>query len=142
MPKEYPTIAKLGKVYMDGQELGDCVRFVVTMTANVESGNTLGTTKKINRLLGFDAKVTVSRRRNSGWIRAAYREWKETGRWPDISMTGVTDDVASDYHKENGADKVTVLGMQPTGDITLLNLDADAGFVKDEITFLADEVIF
>ena len=51
------------------------------------------------------------------------------------------DDKASDYYSDYGSDTVTAIGCVPTGDINLLNLDANGDILDDALNFNAKDVI-
>ena len=50
-------------------------------------------------------------------------------------------DAGSEYFANNGSDTVTVVGVVLTGDLSLLNLDADGQILDDVMGFNAKAIV-
>ena len=71
----------------------------------------------------------------------AIKDYIKTGVTPEFTLQGIQDDKNSDYFDKNGKIKVTLKGVVLTGDLSLLNLDAEGELLQDEIEFGAHDMV-
>lgn len=125
-----------GKVFLNGEECMDATALVFTFTPTVSSTKTLGHTGQDTRWKGYDATCTITEYRSRDWLKQAIKNFLKNGITPEFTIQGVATDEQSDYFKDGyGGQTVTGTGCIPTGDITILSLDASAEFMTDSITF-------
>lgn len=65
----------------------------------------------------------------------------KTGKTPELTIQGISDDQGSEFYAKNGSDTVTVVGCVPTGDLMLLSLDADGQVLDDSFGFNAKGIV-
>lgn len=136
-----PLSARDGKVYIDGDLVADACKFQILFTPSVWEGKSLSEKGTNRRYTGFDIKGTISQWKTTPFWKRKIMEYIETGRTPEMTMTGVNDDENSDYYDINGTDTITAVGCVLTGDIPLMDLDTDGDVVKEELSFGAKRVI-
>lgn len=138
-----PISLKEGKIFVNGVECGDGFTINIKFTPDVWTGNVLGKRSKNSRWLGGGYSGTMTRGRTNAFIKDAITHYMETGETPEITIQGIQNDKGSDYYAETGkVEVVTAVGCVLTGDLTLLNLDADGDIFKDTITFNAADVVY
>lgn len=136
-----PLSARDGKVYIDGDLVADACKFQILFTPSVWEGKSLSEKGTNRRYTGFDITGTISQWKTTPFWKRKIMEYIETGRTPEMTMTGVNDDENSDYYDINGTDTITAVGCVLTGDIPLMDLDTDGDVVKEELSFGAKRVI-
>ncbi len=130
-----------GKVFLDGIEVMDGVACTIKVAINTWTGKQLGERTPSTKVTGYAPTVTVTRRRNTPWLKELYTKYIKEGRTPEFTIQGIMDDKASDYYADYGSETVTAIGCVPTGDINLLNLDANGDILDDALNFNAKDVI-
>ncbi len=131
-----------GKLLRDGVEVTDAVSFYVDFTPVTSTSRTLGHTGEDTRWKTFTLAGAMSEYRSTPWLIEAIKEYRNTGKTPEFTLTGIVTDESSDYYKEYGGQTVTVTGCIPSGAIRLLELDANGDLVQDTINFTAKDVQF
>ena len=64
------------------------------------------------------------------------KKYVDKGLTPSFTIQALNNDKGSDFFSQFGNDVVTVTGCVPTGDLTLLDLDASStDYVEETITF-------
>ena len=138
-----PISLKEGKIFVNGVECGDGFNINIKFTPDVWTGSVLGRRGKSSRWLNGAYSGTMTRGRTNAFIKDAITHYMETGETPEITIQGIQNDKGSDYYAETGkVETVTAVGCVLTGDLTLLNLDADGDIFKDTINFNAAEVLY
>ena len=136
-----PISLREGKVFLDGLEIFDCVKCEVKFTPEVWEGRQLGRRTSSSRWLGGKITGNITRRRTTPWAEEAIKKYIETGKTPEFTIQGISDDKGSEYYANYGSKTVTVAGVVLTGDISLLSLDADGQVLDDNIGFNATEIV-
>ncbi|MGN0621135.1 MAG: phage tail tube protein [Porcipelethomonas sp.] len=137
-----PVMMTEGKMILDGVTVSDGVKCEIKFTPDVYTGKVLGEKTPSSRWKGYTISVSVTRRRETPWAKDIIKKYIATGETPEFTIQGIMDDTGSDYYRKYGSDSVTVVGCVPTGDITLLGIDADGSELNDTITFNGKNVIF
>lgn len=135
-----PLSAREGKIYLDGDLIADTCRFQAVFTPNVWEGKALSEPGTNRRYIGYDITGTLEMWRTTSLIKNKIKEYIATGKTPEFTITGINDDVNSDYYDANGTDKITLLGVVLTGDINLMDLDTDGDVVRDSLSFGAKKL--
>ena len=125
----------LGKVFLDGVECIDAVSLTFTFSPITSSTKTLGHTGQDTRWKGYNGTATLTEYRSRDWLKKAIQNFINNGTTPVMTIQGIVTDENSDYYKDYGGQTITATGCVPTGDITLMTLDADSDFATDAITF-------
>lgn len=136
-----PISLKEGKVFIDGVEVLDCITCKITFTPQVWTGKQLGERTNSSRWTGYDITGTITRRRSTNWLEQKIREYKASGKTPELTIQGVMNDQNSDYYEANGTNTVTAVGCVLTGDLPLTSLDSNGEVVEDQINFNAKDIV-
>jgi len=134
-----PISLKEGKVFIDGVEVLDSVTCEITFTPDVWTGRQLGERTPSSRWTGYTITGTITRRRSTNWLEQKIREYKTTGKTPEMTIQGVMNDENSDYYEANGTNVVTAVGCVLTGNLPLTRLDSNGDIVDDQISFNAKD---
>lgn len=136
-----PISVREGKVFLDGLEVFDSVKCEIKFTPDVWSGKQLGDRSDSSRWLGYKITGNITRRRTTAWLKENIQEYIKTGKTPEFTIQGIMNDAGSEYYNTNGSDTVTVVGVVLTGDLSLLNLDANGNVLDDVIGFNAKAIL-
>jgi len=130
-----------GSVYLDGNRVMEAVKLEAVFTPDVSETRVLKERGISRRWLGFDITGTINEYRTTPWLKEAIKGYIKSGITPEFTITGIQNDKGSDYYTANGNIKVTLKDVVLTGDLTLLNLDAEGDIMKDEIEFGARAMV-
>ena len=136
-----PISLRHGSVFLNGVRVMDSVACQINFTPETWSGKQLGHKTNSTRWLGYNITGSITRRRNTPWLKDTIKEFIRTGKTPEFKMQGVLDDPGSDYGAEFGRDTTTVVGVVLTGDLKLLELDANGEIFDETINFNAQNVV-
>mgnify|MGYP000810461413 CR=1 FL=1 len=124
-----PIALSEGKVFVDGVQILDGVKFELKFTPDVYTGKVLGERSPSSRWMGYTITGTITRRISTPWYKEIVQKYQKDGITPECTIQGVMDDKGSDYYQMYGSDTVTAVGCVFTGDIPLMALDT-AGAVS------------
>ncbi len=136
-----PISLREGKVFLDGLEVFDSVKCEIKFTPDVWTGRQLGDRSASSRWLGYSITGSITRRRTTAWLKDTIKGYIDSGKTPEFTIQGIMNDAGSEYYDTNGSDTVTVVGVVLTGDLNLLNLDADGQVLDDVIGFNAKAMV-
>lgn len=136
-----PVSVRNGQVFLDGVAVLDGVKFEVKFTPEVWKGKQLNDKTPSSRWIGYEITGSMTRYRTTSWIRDMIREYIRTGRTPEFTAQGILDDPGSDYGARHGSETVTVVGVVFTGDMFLMQLDANGNEATEVLNFNAKDVI-
>lgn len=136
-----PISLREGKIFINGIEVYDGVKCEIKFTPEVWTGNQLGDRVASSRWLGGSITGTITRRRTTPWLEDAVKKYLETGKTPEFTIQGISDDKGSEYYANYGAKTVTVFGVVLTGDISLLSLDSEGQVLDDAVGFNAKGIV-
>jgi len=130
-----------GTLYLDGTAIADAVKCEAVFTPEVAESRALKEKGLSRRWIGYDITGTITEYRTTPWARQAIAKYLKTGETPEFTLTGIQNDKNSDYFEKNGNIKETLKGVVLTGDLSLLNLDAEGELLQDEIEFGAAKLV-
>lgn len=130
-----------GDLFLDGTKVMDAVKAEAVYTPEVAESRSLKEKGMSRRWIGHDITGTITEYRTTPWLITAIKKYIETGATPEFTLTGIQDDKNSDYYDANGEMAVTLKGVVLTGDLSLLNLDAEGELMQDEIEFGAHDLV-
>ncbi len=136
-----PISLKEGKAFIDGVEVLDAIQCNITFTPDVWSGKQLGERTDSSRWLGYKITGNITRRRSTAWLEEKIKEYKQTGKTPELTIQGIMNDDNSDYYETYGTNTVTAVGCVLTGDLPLTRLDSNGEVVEDNIAFNAKDIV-
>lgn len=136
-----PISLKEGKAFIDGVEVLDSVVCQITFTPDVWTGKQLGERTDSSRWLGYAITGNITRRRSTNWLETKIREYKQSGKTPELTIQGIMNDENSDYYEAHGTNTVTCVGCVLTGDLPLTRLDSNGQVVDDQIAFNAKDFV-
>ena len=139
-----PNIKKMslreGKAFRDGNEITSLISLEVAVAMEVSSKKVVGQRGTSHKALGYNVTGTITKYKNNKFIRELFDEYTETGIFPQFDIQASQTDPDSDFVSNYGADRVQIIGIQLTGDLPILSLDAEGEEVTEEITFEASEI--
>lgn len=136
-----PVSMREGSVFLDGALVADSCKLNIVFTPKVWEGKTLGERGTNRRWLGYDITGTIEQWKTTPLYKKKIMEYISTGATPEFTIQGISEDKNSDYYENmGGSDSITVIGVVPTGDITLMDLDTDGEVMKESIKFGAYDV--
>ena len=127
--------------YLGGSKVLDAVKCEAVFTPEVVESRALKERGLSRRWIGFDITGTITEYRTTPWLQKAIAKYQKSGETPEYTLTGLQNDKNSDYYDKNGNIKVTLKGVVLTGDLSLINLDAEGELLQDEIEFGAHEMV-
>jgi len=130
-----------GKVFINGFECFDSVKFEIKFTPRVWTGKQLGMKTDSHRWLGYSITGTITRRRSTDWLKQVITKYTKDTITPNFIIQGIANDRGSDYFKSHGTDVLTAVGCVFTGDINLMLLDSGGDVLDDVITFSAQDIV-
>ena len=126
-----PQLKTEGKVFIDGEEFLNAKKVLIKATLNNSQSKTLKT-----RTVGYDISVEVGTYKANKFGVNILKKYVDKGLTPSFTIQALNNDKGSDFFSQFGNDVVTVTGCVPTGDLTLLDLDASStDYVEETITF-------
>ncbi len=135
-----PLSAREGKVYIDGMLVADACKYQLIFTPKVWEGRTLGEQGTNRRWIAYDITGTIEQWKTTPMYKKKVLEYIKTGKTPEFTIQGISEDKNSDYYEINKGDTVTAVGCVMTGDISLMELDTDGDVVKESIKFGAKNI--
>ena len=130
-----------GSLFLNGTKILDAVKCEANYTPEVAESRGLKEKGLSRRWIGHDITGTITEYRTTPWVHDAIKDYIKTGVTPEFTLQGIQDDKNSDYFDKNGKIKVTLKGVVLTGDLSLLNLDAEGELLQDEIEFGAHDMV-
>lgn len=138
-----PILLNQGTMYMDGVAIAEGITMQINAHISSWSGKTLNSGKTSTRNTGVTFDGVITERRNTRWARNKIAEIKDKGKTPEFTVQGVLADTGSDYYAKYGSETVTAKGCVLTGDIALINFDANSDDVlTDTLNFNIYDVVF
>lgn len=130
-----------GSLFLDGTKVADAVKCEAVFTPEVVESRALKEKGLSRRWIGYDITGTITEFRTTPWMYNAIQKYIKNGETPEFTLQGIQNDKNSDYHDKYGNIKVTLKGVVLTGDLSLLNLDAEGELLQDEIEFGASKLV-
>ena len=131
-----PQLKTEGKVFIDGEEFLNAKEVLIKATLNNSQSKTLGVKTQKTRTVGYDISVEVGTYKANKFGVNILKKYVDKGLTPSFTIQALNNDKGSDFFSQFGNDVVTVTGCVPTGDLTLLDLDASStDYVEETITF-------
>ena len=119
----------------------EAVKLEAVFTPEIAESRTLKERGVNRRWIGYDITGTLTEYRTTAWLKDTITKYIRDGITPSFTITGIQNDKNSDYYEKNGNIKVTLKDVTLTGDLTLLNLDAEGELLQDEIEFGARSMV-
>lgn len=137
-----PLSAREGKVYLDGALVAEACKFGVKFIPKLWEGKVLCERGTNRRWTGYDIKVNVEQWKTTTLFKKKILEYIKSGKTPEFTLQGISDDKNSDYYENNGgAETITAIGCVPTGEVSLIELDTEGDVMKESIEFGAYDVV-
>lgn len=130
-----------GSVFLDGNQVMEAVKLEANFTPEVVESRILKERGVSRRWIGYDITGTITEYRTTPWLLDAIKKYSRDGITPVFTITGIQNDKNSEYYQKNGSIKVTLKDVVLTGDLSLLNLDAEGELLQDEIEFGAKSMV-
>lgn len=138
-----PILVTEGDIFLDGIKIYDGVTCKIVSHLDTWTGKTLSSRgKRSSRTKNVTYDGTIKRRRKTPWAREILQKYLDSGKTIEFTIQGIQSDKDSDYYEEHGAETITAVGCVLTGDITLLELDAEGEVLDDELNFNIFDVVF
>ena len=130
-----------GSVFLDGNQVMEAVKLEANFTPEVVESRILKERGVSRRWIGYDITGTITEYRTTPWLHDAIKKYIRDGITPVFTITGIQNDKNSEYYEKNGKIKVTLKDVVLTGDLSLMNLDAEGELLQDEIEFGAKSMV-
>lgn len=138
-----PILLNKGTMYLDGVAIAQGITMQINAHISTWSGKTLNSGKTSSRNTGVTFDGVVTKRRTNRWAKGKIEQIVKNGSTPEFTIQGVLADKGSDYYKAFGSETVTAKGCVLTGDISLINFDANSDDVlTDTLNFNIYDVVF
>ena len=136
-----PMSLRHGHVFLEGVEVMDSVSCEVKFTPEVSTSRQLGDLTPDSRWHGYVISGSITRRRTTPWMKDVIKKYIASGITPEFKIQGIQDDPGSDYGAAFGPDTVTAVGVILSGDLSLINLDANGDIYTETINFTAKDIV-
>lgn len=131
-----PMLKTEGKVFIDGEEIIQAKKINVKVSLNNSTSKPLGVKTEKTRTTGYKITVEVGMYKTNKFGSMIVKKYLDKGLTPEFTIQALNNDKGSDFFKKYGNDVVTITGCVPTGDITMMDLDASStDYVEETITF-------
>ena len=130
-----PLSAREGKVYIDGSLVADTCKFKLVFKPKVWEGKTLCEQGTNRRWIGYDITGEIEAWKTTPLYKKKVMEYIATGKTPEFTIQGISEDKHSDYYELNKGDSITAIGCVFTDEISLIDMDSDGDVVKETIKF-------
>ena len=134
--------AREGRAYVNGSEVTSLIKLNAVFTPEISEKRTVGQRSTSAKILGFGITGTITQYKATRWLRNGIKQYLNTGVFPQMDIQATMDDADSDFYEQYGAERIQLIGVQLSGDLTLIDLDAEGEEVQEEVTFIASEVRF
>ncbi len=125
-----------GEAYLDGIKILDLVSLSVDFVPTVATSTTVGNRGTNRRWINHDIQGSFSEYKSTPWLKEKVEEYLATGKTPEMTITGISNDKNSDYYETyKKTDSITISGAVLTGNISLLSLDTGGEFVQHTVNF-------
>lgn len=132
--------AREGRGFVNGSQVTSLIKLHAVFTPEVSEKRVVGQRGKTPKVIGFGITGTITQFKATRWIRDAVKTYLTTGIFPLMDIQAVMDDPDSDFVRRYGEDRVQLIGVQLTGDLSLIDIDAEGEEIQEEISFIATEV--
>lgn len=121
---------------VDGKNrvLAELTEVEAQIEGNIEEINLLGRRMKGHKLTSLEGTGSLNFYHVSSDFLIIYDKYKETGEWPDISITLTIEDTSS----QTGKQVVQLMGIT-LSQAAIGNLNSDDGFLEGETDFNFDD---
>lgn len=131
-----------GKAFIDGVQILDLIKLESYFTPEVVTSRSVGQKGTSRRYIGHDITGAITEYKSTPWIKDIIKKYLDSGETPKLTIQGIQDDPNSDYGKDYGRDKTTLIGVVLTGDLPLIQLDSEGELVQNELEFGAYDIKF
>lgn len=132
-----------GQLFLDGKKILDITKVSIKFAPELMQTRSVGQKGKCTRYVGYEIKGNIERYKATSWTRDIIKKYMDSGATQHFTLQGIAEDKNSDYYEEVGIDKVTLTDVVFTGDISVLELDAeDKNGAKDVLAFTAYDILF
>lgn len=136
-----PQLKSEGKLFIDGEEFAQAKKVTIKVTLSNAKSKVLGDKTSKTRTVGYDIKVEIGMYKTNRFGLKILKDYVDKGLTPSFTIQALNNDKGSDFFKQFGNDTVTVTDCVPTGDLTLLDLDASStDYVEDTISFEGHQI--
>lgn len=133
--------SRQGRTFWDGNEVSQNVKFMAEVEIETSSKRVAGQLGMSHKALGFNVTGSMNMFMDSQntFLRELMQFYRDNRRFPEVDVQGVLDDDSSDYFTQNGDYRVQLIGVQPTGSLPLIDLDAEGEEQMIEFDFVAED---
>lgn len=130
-----------GKIIVDGEVRTNGISAKAAFTINTVTVKALGARSEGNKPVGYKITGTLTEYRATRWLIDICKEYQNTGVIKPFNLQGVIEDKTSMYYRENGTTRDTFVNCMLTGDIPILDINAQGETMTEEINFTAEKII-
>lgn len=137
-----PMLKSEGKLYINGEQVLDARKVLIKVSINNTESKRLGDRTTSSRTVGYDISVEISQYKSNKFAIDIIKKYLDTGLTPKFKVQAMNNDKGSDFFRKYGNDTITVTGCVPTGDLSLIDLDASTtDYVEETITFKGSAIV-
>lgn len=133
---------KEGRAFVNGEKVTTLTKFNAVFAPEVSKKRVVGQKGFTSKVLGYDITGNIEQFKATRWIRSAIKSYFQTGVFPKFDVQAVMDDPDADFTDAYGEERIQLIGVQLTGDIPLIDVDAEGEEIKEAVSFTAEEVRF
>lgn len=137
----FPELSGLGIIYFNGKKREDGVKFNLKANVETHQSKVLSQPGKTTRTTGISYSGQLTFRKTSPWLITYINNIREHGEAQPFTLQFIVSDPGSDYYKKHGAQRLTAIDCMLTGDIPLIEADADGDIINETLDFTARDII-
>lgn len=134
--------AREGRGFVNGKKVTSLLKLNAVFTPEITDKRTVGQKGTSSKVVGYAITGTITQFKATRWLRDAIKQYLTTGIFPQMDIQAVSDDSDSDFHNSFGEERIQLIGVQLTGDLPIIDIDAEGEEIQEEISFSASEIRF
>ena len=128
-----------GRAFLNGIEIMDGVSLTANIVLETIQYKTLGSRTPSTKIIGVSINGTLKKFNSTAFMNEFIDAYHKTGKYPEITFQGISDDKNSDEYDEYGSQTETLSGCVLTGTIPLLTLDSGGSEMSVSVDFNAKD---
>ena len=134
--------AREGRGFVNGNRVTSLIKLNAVFTPEITDKRVAGQRGTSAKVIGYAITGTITQFKATRWLRDAIKTYMTTGVFPQMDIQAVMDDADSDFFSTYGEERIQLIGVQLTGDLPVIDIDAEGEEIQEEVTFSAAEIRF
>lgn len=136
-----PIASHQAGLYQDGIHKTHCRGFVFKASIETRDSSVIGQQSPRTRVTGVSYSGDITFYKNDPFLVEYVKHVQENQHYEPFDLTGVIDDPESDFCKKYGVQTVTLQNCVLTGDLTLMEANANKDDVEEKVSFKAERMV-